>query len=253
MLLQNKVALISAGASGMGRAGAERFAEQGAFVYVVDRDEAATQAVVDGIKERGGQAEGIVVDVRDLEALRGVADRVEEQHGVLHILYNNVGIPGAAGMDLSIEDWDALIEINARASFYLTHYLTDALKAADGASVIFKSSSSGLVGSPFSPLYSFTKGGLIALVRSLALAFAPDKIRVNAIAPGSVDTPGLPGFFRASPEEVEERKKAFFAQIPLGRASQPEEIANVALFLASELSSYVTGITIPVDGGLTAK
>lgn len=253
MLLQNKVALISAGASGMGRAGAERFAEQGAFVYVVDRDEAATQAVVDGIKERGGQAEGIVVDVRDLEALRGVADRVEEQHGVLHILYNNVGIPGAAGMDLSIEDWDALIEINARASFYLTNYLTEALKKADGASIIFKSSSSGLVGSPWSPLYSFTKGGLIALVRSLALALAPDKVRVNAIAPGSVETPGLPGFFRASPEEVEERKKTFFAQIPLGRASQPEEIADVALFLASDMSSYITGITIPVDGGLTAK
>jgi NAD(P)-dependent dehydrogenase (short-subunit alcohol dehydrogenase family) len=253
MLLQNKVALVTAGASGMGKAGAERFAEQGAFVYVVDRDEAATKAVVDGIQERGGEAVGIVADVRDLDALREIAQRVEKEHGVLHVLYNNVGIPGAAGMDLSEQDWDALIEINARASFYLTHYLTGALKAADGASVIFKSSSSGLVGSPFSPLYSFTKGGLIALVRSLALAFAGDKIRVNAIAPGSVDTPGLPGFFRASPEEVEERKKAFFAQIPLGRASQPQEIANVALFLASELSSYVTGITVPVDGGLTAK
>ncbi len=253
MLLQNKVALVTAGASGMGKAGAERFAEQGAFVYVVDRDEAATKAVVDGIHERGGEAVGIVADVRDLNALREIAQRVEKEHGVLHVLYNNVGIPGAAGMDLSEQDWDALIEINARASFYLTHYLTGALKAADGASVIFKSSSSGLVGSPFSPLYSFTKGGLIALVRSLALAFAADKIRVNAIAPGSVDTPGLPGFFRASPEEVEERKKAFFAQIPLGRASQPQEIANVALFLASELSSYVTGITVPVDGGLTAK
>jgi NAD(P)-dependent dehydrogenase (short-subunit alcohol dehydrogenase family) len=252
-MLQNKVALVTAGASGMGKAGAERFAEQGAFVYVVDRDEDATKAVVDGIREKGGQATGIVADVRDLEALKAVAKQVEKDHGVLHVLYNNVGIPGAAGLDLTEEEWNALIEINARASFYLTHYLTDLLKAANGASVIFKSSSSGLVGSPWSPLYSFTKGGLIALVRSLALAFAADKIRVNAIAPGSVETPGLPGFFRASPEEVEERKKAFFAQIPLGRASQPEEIAGVALFLASDLSSYVTGITIPVDGGLTAK
>ncbi|MFL4477330.1 SDR family NAD(P)-dependent oxidoreductase [Paeniglutamicibacter sp. ORCA_105] len=252
-MLQNKVALVTAGASGMGKAGAERFAEQGAFVYVVDRDESATKTVVDGIREKGGQATGIVVDVRDLDALKDVAEQVRKEHGVLHVLYNNVGIPGAAGLDLSEEEWNALIEINARASFYLTHYLTDLLKAADGASVIFKSSSSGLVGSPWSPLYSFTKGGLIALVRSLALAFASDKIRVNAIAPGSVDTPGLPGFFRASPEEVEARKEAFFAQIPMGRASQPEEIAGVALFLASELSSYVTGITIPVDGGLTAK
>lgn len=253
MMLQNKVALVTAGASGMGKAGAERFAEQGAYVYVVDRDEEATNAVVAGIKSNGGQAKGIVVDVRDLDALRKVADQITEEHGKLHILYNNVGIPGAAGMDLTSEEWDALIEINARASFYLTNYLTDALKAADGASVIFKSSTSGMVGSPFSPLYSFTKGGLIALVRSLALAMADDGVRVNAIAPGSVETPGLAGFFRASPEEVEERKKAFFAQIPLGRASEPEEIANVALFLASDMSSYVTGVTIPVDGGLTAK
>lgn len=253
MMLQNKVALVTAGASGMGKAGAERFAEQGAFVYVVDRDEEATNAVVEGIRNNGGQAAGVVVDVRDLDALQKVADQVNEEQGKLHVLYNNVGIPGAAGMDLTNEEWDALIEINARASFYLTNYLTDSLKAAGGASVIFKSSSSGLVGSPFSPLYSFTKGGLIALVRSLALAMAEDGVRVNAIAPGSVETPGLAGFFRASPEEVEERKKAFFAQIPLGRASEPEEIANVALFLASDLSSYVTGITIPVDGGLTAK
>lgn len=252
-MLQNKVALVTAGASGMGKAGAERFAEQGAFVYVVDRDEEATNAVVDGIREAGGQATGIVVDVRDLDALRTVADQVQQEHGKLHVLYNNVGIPGAAGMDLSDEDWDALIEINARASFYLTHYLTDALKAAEGASVIFKSSTSGLVGSPFSPLYSFTKGGLVALVRSLALALAEDGVRVNAIAPGSVETPGLAGFFRAPAEEIEEKKEAFFAQIPLGRPSEPEEIANVALFLASDLSSYVTGITIPVDGGLTAK
>jgi len=252
-MLQNKVALVTAGGSGMGKAGAERFAQQGAFVYVVDLNEDATNAVVEGIRAEGGEAEGIVADVRDLSALRGVADRVENEHGKLHVLYNNVGIPGAAGMDLTDEEWDALIEINARASFYLTEYLSKSLKAAQGASVIFKSSTSGIVGSPFSPLYSFTKGGLIALVRSLALAMAEDGIRVNAIAPGSVETPGLAGFFRASPEEVEERKKAFFAQIPLGRASEPEEIANVALFLASDLSSYVTGVTIPVDGGLTAK
>lgn len=252
-MLQNKVALVTAGASGMGKAGAERFAEQGAFVYVVDRDEEATNAVVEGIRAKGGQAEGIVVDVRDLDALRKVADKVEQDQGKLHILYNNVGIPGAAGMDLTTEEWDALIEINARASFYLTEYLTNALKAAEGASVIFKSSTSGIVGSPFSPLYSFTKGGLIALVRSLALALASDGIRVNAIAPGSVETPGLVGFFRTTPEEAEELKKQFFTQIPMGRASEPEEIANVALFLASDMSSYVTGVTIPVDGGLTAK
>jgi NAD(P)-dependent dehydrogenase (short-subunit alcohol dehydrogenase family) len=254
MLLENKVALITAGASGMGRAGAERFAAEGAHVIVVDFNEANAAETVKGITAAGGSAAAEVCDVRDLGALKALAERVEREHGALHVLYNNVGIPGAAGLELTQEEWDLGLEVNARASFFLSGYQTSALKAAKGASVIFTSSTSGLIGSPFSPMYSFTKGGIIALVRSMALAWAADGIRVNAIAPGSVETPGLPAFFRTDdPEEIEARKRAFFATIPMGRASQPEEIAGVALFLASDLSSYVTGVTIPVDGGITAK
>ncbi len=254
MLLKDKVALITAGASGMGRAGAERFAAEGAHVIVVDVNEANARDTVDGITAAGGSAAYELCDVRDLGALQDMARRVEAEHGALHVLYNNVGIPGAAGLDLTEAEWDTGIEINARASFFLSGYLTGALKAAGGASVIFTSSTSGLIGSPFSPMYSFTKGGIIALVRSMALAWAADGIRVNAIAPGSVETPGLPAFFRTDdPAEILARKTAFFATIPMGRASQPEEIASVALFLASDLSSYVTGVTIPVDGGITAK
>lgn len=254
MLLKDKVALITAGASGMGRAGAEAFAREGAHVIVVDVNDQAAKETVAGIEAEGGSATSAVVDVRDLSALKALAADVTREHGKLDVLYNNVGIPGAAGLDLTEEEWDFGLEINGRASFFLSGYLTDALKAADGASVIFTSSTSGLVGSPLSPMYSFTKGGVVALVRSMALAFAADKIRVNAIAPGSVETPGLPGFFRSNDlEEIERRKAAFFATIPLGRASQPEEIAQVALFLASDMSSYVTGVTIPVDGGITAK
>ena len=255
MLLKNKVALITAGASGMGKAGAQLFAREGAHVIVVDVNEAAAKETVAGIEAEGGKATAAVVDVRDLGALKALAEQVEREHGALHVLYNNVGIPGAAGLDLTVEEWDTLIEVNARASFFLTNYLTGALKAANGASVIFTSSTSGLVASPSSPLYSFTKGGIVALVRSLAVSMAPDKIRVNAIAPGSVATPGLPKFFRTAtnPEELEAQMKAFWAQIPMGRAAQPEEIAQVALFLASDMSSYVTGTTLPVDGGLTAK
>ena len=254
MLLKDKVALITAGASGMGRAGAERFAAEGAHVIVVDFNEANAAATVDGITAAGGSASAEICDVRDLGALKALAEKVEREHGALHVLYNNVGIPGAAGLELTQDEWDLGIEVNARASFFLSGYLTSALKAAGGASVIFTSSTSGLIGSPFSPMYSFTKGGIIAMVRSMALAWAADGIRVNAIAPGSVETPGLPAFFRTDdPEEIAARKKAFFATIPMGRASQPEEIAGVALFLASDLSSYVTGVTIPVDGGITAK
>jgi NAD(P)-dependent dehydrogenase (short-subunit alcohol dehydrogenase family) len=254
MLLKDKVALVTAGASGMGRAGAETFAREGAHVIVVDVNETAAKEVVDGIQAAGGSAAHATVDVRDLGALKELAAGVAQEHGRLHVLYNNVGIPGAAGLDLTEEEWDLGLEINGRASFFLSGYLMETLKAAQGASIIFTSSTSGLVGSPYSPMYSFTKGGVIALVRSMALAHATDRIRVNAIAPGSVETPGLPGFFRIDdPEEIERRKAAFFATIPMGRASQPEEIAQVALFLASDMSSYVTGVTIPVDGGITAK
>lgn len=254
MLLKDKVALVTAGASGMGRAGAEAFAREGAHVVVVDMNETAAKETVAGIEAEGGSAAYAVVDVRDLGALKELADGVTRDHGKLHVLYNNVGIPGAAGLELTEEEWDLGLEVNGRASFFLSGYLLDALRAAQGASVIFTSSTSGLVGSPFSPMYSFTKGGVIALVRSMALAHAAEGIRVNAIAPGSVETPGLPGFFRIDdPEEIEKRKQAFFATIPMGRASQPEEIAQVALFLASDMSSYVTGVTIPVDGGITAK
>jgi NAD(P)-dependent dehydrogenase (short-subunit alcohol dehydrogenase family) len=257
MLLKDKIALVTAGASGMGRAAAEVFAREGAHVIVVDVNEENAAETVKGIEAAGGSAVAEIVNVRDLDALKALADRVQQQHGKLHVLYNNVGIPGAAGLDLTPEEWDTGIEINARAGFFLSGYLTEALKAggADGgASVIFTSSTSGLIGSPYSPMYSFTKGGIVALVRSMALAFAADGIRVNAVAPGSVETPGLPGFFRFDdPEEIERRKQAFFATIPLARAAQPEEIATVVLFLASDLSSYVTGVTIPVDGGVTAK
>lgn len=238
----------------MGKAAALTFARQGAHVIVVDVAEAAGQATVGEIAEAGGEADLVLVDVRDLAALKDLASRVERDHGRLDVLYNNVGIPGAAGLELSEEEWNLGIEINGRASFFLSGYLLGALRSAGSASVIFTSSTSGLVGSPFSPMYSFTKGGVIALVRSMALAHAGDGIRVNAIAPGSVDTPGLSSFFRIEdPEEIERRKQAFFATIPMGRPAQPEEVAQVALFLASDMSSYITGVTIPVDGGMTAK
>ncbi len=190
MLLKDKVALITAGASGMGRAGAERFAAEGAHVIVVDFNEANAAETVDGITAAGGSAAAEICDVRDLVALKALAEKVEREHGALHVLYNNVGIPGAAGLELSKDEWDFGIEVNARASFFLSGYLTSALKAANGASVIFTSSTSGLIGSPFSPMYSFTKGGIIALVRSMALAWAADGIRVTRSRRGRSRRPG---------------------------------------------------------------
>ena len=247
MLLKDKIALVTAGASGMGRAAAEVFAKEGAHVIVVDVNEANAKETVAGIEAAGGSAVSEIVDVRDLAALEALANKVQSEHGKLHVLYNNVGIPGAAGQNLTPEDWDTSIEINARASFFLSGYLTEALKAggADGgASVIFTSSTSGLIGSPFSPLYSFTKGGIIALVRSMALALATDGVRVNAVAPGLVETRFAQALFqdRAAYDDL-------IARVPLGRHGQPEDVAGAVVFLASDASALVTGQTLVVDGG----
>ena len=124
MLLKDKIALVTAGASGMGRAAAELFAAEGAHVIVVDFNEANATETVDGIKAAGGIAAAEIFDVRDLGALKALAEKVEREHGKLHVLYNNVGIPGAAGQNLTKEEWDTSIEINARASFFLSGYLT---------------------------------------------------------------------------------------------------------------------------------
>jgi NAD(P)-dependent dehydrogenase (short-subunit alcohol dehydrogenase family) len=143
-----------------------------------------------------------------------------------------------------------------KSAYYATSYAVDLLRAADGkGSVIFTASVSALTGSPFSPLYSMAKGGITAMVKALALALAPDGIRCNAICPASVQTPMLRGFLdRGNKGLTDEEMEGFVKQtIPLGRAAAPEEIAAVALFLASDESSFITGVALPVDGGYTAR
>jgi NAD(P)-dependent dehydrogenase (short-subunit alcohol dehydrogenase family) len=248
MLLEGKIALVTAGASGMGRAAAELFAREGAHVVVVDLHEANTKETVAGIEAAGGSATGEIVNVRDLDALKALAERVHNRHGKLHVLYNNVGIPGAAGLDLTPEEWDTGLEINARAGFFLSGYLTEALKAGGrdgGASVVFTSSTSGLIGSPYSPMYSFTKGGIVALVRSMALAFAADGIRVNAVAPGTISTEMQQAMVASGRASLER----YLDRIPMKRIGRPEELADAVFYLASPQASYISGVVLDVDGG----
>jgi NAD(P)-dependent dehydrogenase (short-subunit alcohol dehydrogenase family) len=171
-------------------------------------------------------------------------------------LHHQVGMPGAGGIDISESDWEMCVEVNIKSPFYASTLAFGLLRKAEKkASVTLTASTSALVGSPFSPLYSLTKGALVAYGRSLALVGAADGIRVNVICPGSVDTPMLPTFFGREPgADIEDLKTDFISSmIPLGRAAQPEEIAGVVAFLASDDASFVTGIAIPVDGGIVAK
>jgi NAD(P)-dependent dehydrogenase (short-subunit alcohol dehydrogenase family) len=253
-LLDGKVAVITAAGSGMGRATALLFAGEGATVIVADIDGEGAEAVAAQAREKEGKAESYTVDVADLSQLRALFDFVGKRFGLLDVLHHHAGIPGPAGLDVSEDEWRRTIDVNMRSGFYGTGYAQPLLAKAGKSSVIFTSSVAGLIGSPLSPMYSMTKGGVVLLVKALALSLAPDGIRVNAICPGSVDTPMFPKFFdRYSEEEAERKRLAWVSSIPMKRIGQPEEVASAALFLASDLSSYVTGHALPVDGGITAQ
>jgi len=253
--LQDRVCLVTAAGSGMGRAGARRFAKEGAHVFVTDVDETAAKETVALIDSDGGSAEAHRLDVADLDQIAAVMQTVERSRGVLHVLYNHAGIPGAAGVDIPEKDWDLATDINLKGPFYVTEKAIPLLRRSEGkGSIIFTASVSGLVGSPFSPLYSMHKGGVVLLMRSLALMLAPDGIRCNAICPGPVDTPMLPQFFGREPgADVADLMQGFMNAVPMGRPAQPDEIAGAALFLASDDSSFVTGVALPVDGGYVAR
>ncbi len=258
-LLTGRIALVTAAGSGMGRASAVLFGREGATVVVVDLDQDAAEQTAVEIERGGGKAVAETCDVASVEKLRGVFERVEQEFGVLHVLYNHAGIPGPAGIeDVGEQEWHHAIDVNMKSAFFGTALGIPLLRKADGkGSIIFTASTSGLVGSTMSPLYSMAKGGIVNFARGVALKLAGDRIRANVICPGPIDTPMLPQFFGRTPDQManlSESMAGFMAQaVPMGRAGDPKEIAQAALFLASDSSSYVTGVALPVDGGYTAR
>lgn len=252
---EGRVAVILGGGSGMGRSICLRLADEGAHVYVTDLNQDAALGVAAEIVASGGSATGRRVDAVSIDGLIELYAEVEREHGVLHVLHHQVGMPGPGGIEISEKEWALNIDVNMKSPFYATTLAFPLLKKAEKkASITMTASTSALVGSPFSPIYSLTKGALVAYAKSLALMGAPDGIRVNVICPGSVDTPMLPTFFGREPgANIEDLKANFISMIPLGRPAQPEEIAGVIAFLASDDAGFVTGVSIPVDGGLVAK
>ena len=254
--LEGRVALITAAGSGMGRAAALRFADEGAHVIATDLDgETAEETAVLG-RAGGGSITARPLDVTDLAALRALVDDIEREHGVLHVLYNHAGSPGPAGLGAPEHEFALAIDVNVKSAYYLTSYAADLLRKADGkGSVIFTASVSAITGSPGSPMYSMVKGGVVQMMKSMALAFAADGVRCNAVCPASVQTPMLRKFVDRGNKGITDEEMAGFAKatIPLGRAATPEEIASVAYFLASDDAAFVTGVAIPVDGGYTAR
>ncbi len=252
--LQERTAVVTGAGSGMGRAVAERLAAEGAHTYVVDLDRAAAEEVAGLIAEKGGSAAGRSLDATDFDQLDEFYAEVLADRGGLDVLHQHVGMPGAGGLDVDDAAWERSIQVNMKSQFYGCKAAEAALAASGRASVIMTASTSAIVGSPFSPLYSMTKGALTSFGRAMALMWAPKNIRVNVICPGPVDTPMLPQFFGRDPgADVTDLMSGFIALVPLGRPAQPEEIAGVVAFLASDDAGFVTGVTLPIDGGLTAK
>jgi NAD(P)-dependent dehydrogenase (short-subunit alcohol dehydrogenase family) len=249
--LENKVAIVTGAASGIGAASARLFAEEGAKVALADRNRDRLDQVVREIQDRGGTALAIETDVADETSVRNLVDQTVERFGTLHIMYANAGISGRFELEsVTAEEFDRVMNVNLRGPFFCAKYAVPRIVESGGGSVVFTASELALVGSPHASVYSASKAGLIGMARGLALDYAESGIRFNCICPGAVDTPMLWG------EEGKDRAAAeadIVSRMPLGRVGKPEEIARAALYLASDDSSFVTGHALVVDGGWTVR
>ena len=249
MRLDGKVALVTGAASGIGRGIATTFAREGAQVIVVDRNRAAGEDAAAEINERAGRAVFEQTDVADAEQVRSLMERTRARVGTLDILVANAGIMICKTLEeTSEEEWDRLHGVNLRGMFLTIKYGGPLVRRPGGV-ILTTGSIDGLYGAPENAAYAATKGGIIAMSRAAALDYAKVGIRLNCLCPGWIDTPMNDLYFRDKPEEKE---KAARLQ-PVGRLGTPQDIASAALFLATDDASFITGLPLIVDGGITVS
>lgn len=248
-ILQGKIAIVTGASSGIGRASARLFAQEGARIVAVARGEERLQALVADIRDDGGEAVAIVGDVRDEECAQAAAQAAIDHFGGLDIAFNNAGTLGEMGPTpgLSVAGWRETMDINLTSAFLAAKHQLPAMRARGGGSLIFTSTFVGhTVGLPGAAAYAASKAGLLGLTRALAAEFGAEGIRVNALLPGGTDTP-MARAMNGTPDAW-----AFVENLhALKRIASPEEQARSALYLASDASSFTTGTALLVDGGVS--
>lgn len=254
MKLSNKVALITGSGSGMGRASAILFCQEGARISIVDVDRKGGEQTVELVKQKGGDAIFIQADVSKASDVERMIKATVDTYGRLDILFNNAGIPMSFTPveEVKEELWDKIININIKGIFLGCKYAVPIMKKQGGGVIINTASISGVRPRPGLSAYSTSKAAAIMLTKALAIELAPSKIRVNCINPVAAETPMLAKFIAdggAKGEQFETGRKRFMDTVPLGRLATPEDVAYVALFLASEKASLITGASFDVDGG----
>jgi NAD(P)-dependent dehydrogenase (short-subunit alcohol dehydrogenase family) len=249
-VLAGQVAVVTGAAKGIGLGCARELGRAGAALAVVDIDAAACEASTQELRDLGVTAEAYLCDVGRVDSVNPMIDGVVNRFGRIDVVVNNAGTHDSKSLEEASEaDWDRILTTNLKSMYLVTKAALPYLKAARGR-IVNMSSMAGVVGQGHAAAYASTKGAIITLTKNLALDLAPDGIRVNCICPGWVETPLVQAWFALQPDEAASR--SYIASVhPLGRIATADEIGQAALFLASDASSFVTGVALPVDGGVT--
>lgn len=247
--LKGKVAIVTGGNGGIGLGMATGLADAGADVVIAARDGAKSQAAVAELKKRGVQAIAIATDVTDAASVKSLVASTSREFGRIDILVNNAGINIRNPVhELSLEDWHKVMDTNLTSAFLCSQAVHGEMKKAGGGKIINIGSMLSIFGTAYAPAYGASKGGIVQLTKSLAVAWAPDNIQANAVLPGWIDTE----LTRRGREQVPQLNENVLRRTPAKRWGNMDDMAGVAVFLASPASDFVTGAAIPVDGGFSA-